>query len=208
MTIDQGETAVDTWGEVLEFWMGPLDDDGLAAAEQRQRWFQKSDDFDREIERRFGERYRAIVAGEHEDWLESPRGRLAYIIVLDQFSRNMFRDSAEMYAADERSLAAALGGIDQGDDDKLRTHERMFLYMPLMHAEDLAHQRRCEELFQHAAAAHEGEPAKAFANNAGYAERHRVIVERFGRFPHRNAIVGRESTPEEVTFLAEPGSSF
>lgn len=197
-----------TTDEVLEFWFGARDEHGLSAPEQRKRWFMKDDDFDREIATRFAATYREIADGRHEDWLETPQGRLAYIIVLDQFSRNMFRGSGDMYAQDARALTAANDGIERGDDNELRGHHKAFLYMPLMHAEDLAMQQRCESLFRGAAAAHQGPAAETFAMNASYAEKHRVIVERFGRFPHRNELLDRASTPEEEAFLKEPGSSF
>jgi uncharacterized protein (DUF924 family) len=149
-----------------------------------------------------------VATGRRNDWLESPRGRLAFVVVLDQFSRNMFRGDSRTFATDPRALEVALRAIDQGDDKKLGRDERTFLYMPLMHSEDRATQKRCVELF---AAFRDELPADQqgpLSNNLRYAEMHRNIVERFGRFPHRNAVLGRDSTPEEVEFLKGENSSF
>ena len=173
--------------DVLEFWFG----------QPPERWFRKDPVFDQEIRDRFGRVHDELALGEHDDWLATPRGRLAAVIVLDQFSRNMFRDTAGMFASDPRALEIALEGIARGDDRTLPEAQRSFLYMPLMHAEDREIQERSVALF----GALGGDGAK-------YAEMHRDIVQRFGRFPHRNAILGRTSTPEEVEFLTQPGSSF
>lgn len=174
--------------DVLGFWFG----------QPPARWFKKDPVFDQEIRDRFGALHGEVVLGQHDGWLTTARGRLAAIIVLDQFSRNMFRDTPGMFASDPRALEIALEGLTRGDDRALSPAERPFLFMPLMHAEDRAAQDRCVELF----AALGGEQGLDFA------EQHRAIVQRFGRFPHRNAILGRTSTPEEVEFLAQPGSSF
>jgi uncharacterized protein (DUF924 family) len=174
--------------DVLAFWFG----------QPPVRHFRKDPVFDQEIRDRFGALHGELVLGEHDDWLTTPRGRLAAIIVLDQFSRNMFRDTPGMFASDPQALQLALEGLARGDDRALSEAERSFFYMPLMHAEDRAVQDRCVELFR----------ALGIENNLKFAVMHRDIVQRFGRFPHRNAVLGRTSTPEEVEFLAQPGSSF
>jgi uncharacterized protein (DUF924 family) len=146
--------------------------------------------------------------GERDTWLGTTRGRLALVIVLDQFSRNMFRGNQSGFAGDERALAAALEGLALGADKSLALDERIFLYMPLMHSEQLAHQQRSLELFTGLL---EGQPEALrgyLSSSVDYARRHLEIVERFGRFPHRNAVLGRASTPEELEFLKQPGSSF
>ena len=194
--------------KVLSFWFGELDEHGAPTAETSARWFKKDAGFDQTIRDRFQALHAAVHAGEREDWLGSARGRLAYVIVLDQFSRNMYRDTPAMFASDPRALAAALAGIDAGDDRELRAAERAFFYMPLMHSEDLAVQDRCVSVFTAWRDSVEGDARKRAANSIDYAEKHRVIVRRFGRFPHRNAILGRPSTPEELEFLSQPGSSF
>lgn len=194
--------------DVLGFWFGRLDVDGQAASAKRKLWWKKDSAFDHEIKDRFLATYEAIVAGERRDWEEHARSCLALVVVLDQFSRNMFRGTAQMYAADGQCVRVVQSGLERGFDQMLRTDERIFFYMPLMHAEDLAHQERCIELFR---ALHDQCPAAAkdgLAKNVDYAIKHRDIVRDWGRFPHRNGILGRASTPEELAFLEQPGSGF
>lgn len=199
--------------EVLDFWFGELDVYGRATPEVSARWSMKDPEFDREIRERFEELWEEIVAGKREAWLETAEGLVAYVVVLDQFSRNMFRGTAKMYASDAQCLKVALGAIERGVDRQVVFAHRNFLYMPLMHSEDVAVQDRCVALYE----AWRDELAEDFAGGAakeevarrvGYAVRHRDIVARFGRFPHRNEIVGRASTREEIAFLKLPGSSF
>ncbi len=173
-------------GDVLTFWFA---DPG--------RWWKKDPAFDAEIRGRFLTLHDAARRGACDDWLDTPRGTLAYIVLLDQFSRNMFRGSARMFESDARALSAARHAVDRGFDRDLSRDERMFLYMPFMHSEDIADQDRCVGLF-----------GSALQGQLGYAEQHRDIVRRFGRFPHRNALLGRQSTSEELEFLKQPGSSF
>jgi uncharacterized protein (DUF924 family) len=177
--------ALHSIDEVLAFW---FDDPG--------RWWKKDPAFDAEVRDRFLELHAAVVRDEREDWLETSRGTLAYVIVLDQFSRNMFRDSARMFEGDPRALAAARRALDRGFDRGFSGDERMFLCMPFMHSEDIADQDRGVELFA------------SLQQWLPYAEQHRDLIRRFGRFPHRNALLGRPSTPEELEFLKQPGSSF
>jgi uncharacterized protein (DUF924 family) len=193
---------------VLAFWFGTLGGDGTADAVHTKRWFTKDSTFDAEIAERFGAMHSEVATGCRNDWLASARGRLAFVIVLDQFSRNMFRGDPRSFANDARALEVAIGAIDRGDDKRLARDERTFLYMPLMHCEDRATQKRCVELF--AAFRDEVPPDQQgpLSNNLRYAEMHRNIVERFGRFPHRNAVLGRTSTAEEVEFLKGENSSF
>ena len=196
------------WAPLLHFWFGPLDADGFASPAKAQAWYAKSPAFDAALQARFGALHAALLAGEHTDWSADPRGRLAAVVVLDQLTRNLFRDTAGMYQADEQACALALAGIDAGEDQALALAERAFLYLPLMHAEDLALQDRCVALFE---ARQAGAPAHLrdrLAQEVKYAKLHRDIVARFGRFPHRNALLGRVSTPEELEFLAGPNSSF
>lgn len=188
---------------VLEFWLGETDEDGLCSEERQKRWWKKDPDFDARVRNRFGELHADVVAGNHEDWRNAPRGLVAYVIVLDQFSRNLFRDDPRMYANDIRATEAAEEGIAKGLDEQLGAHARFFLYMPFMHCESIEKQHRCVELVEALAAEH-----PTLKKNVKYAEQHRDIVERFGRFPHRNEILNRESTAEEIEFLQEPGSSF
>ena len=193
---------------MLSFWFGELDAHGRADKPHQERWWSKGPEIDSQIRAQFTPLHRAAVGGELSAWLDTPRSRLAYIIVLDQFSRNMFRDSAGMFAADAQALAATQQGIEREHDRALALHERVMFYMPLMHSEQLANQERCIALFQ-ALSRESGDSARAsMLSQIGFAERHRDIVRKFGRFPHRNALLGRPSTPEEVEFLAGPGASF
>ncbi len=193
---------------VLEFWFDKLDSKGFAPREFRARWFGGGPDFDRAIHERYSALHADIASGGHREWLSSARGRLALVIVLDQFTRNLFRNSAQMFACDGRALELALGGIELGEDRQLGVDERAFLYMPLMHSEKLAVQERCVDLFATLRDEQSEEARERAEVYADFARRHRDIVRRFGRFPHRNALLGRSSTPEELEFLKEPGSSF
>jgi uncharacterized protein (DUF924 family) len=200
---------IDTTAErVLRFWFGTTDEDGMSAAEVAARWFGKEASFDGAIREQFGGEHAAAMRGERDRWLASARGRLAYLIVLDQMSRNMFRDTPRMFASDERALAAAMQGIDLGVDRKLAGDLRAFCYLPLMHSERIEVQQRCVDLFHSFTEESEGRVRERMAHSLGYAIAHRDIVAKWGRFPHRNALLGRESTPEEKAFLEQPGSSF
>ena len=194
--------------DVLWFWLGDVDGDGLADKALTARWWRKDSDFDQEIAAKFEPTWQAIMAGEREAWLEEPHSRLAYVIVLDQFSRNMFRNTLRAFEGDARALAAVVGGVELGFDRALHGHERVFFYMPLVHSEELAMQDRAVELFTALRDTSGDRVRDAVAGNVDYARRHRDIIVRFGRFPHRNAVLHRRSTPEELEFLEQPGSSF
>jgi uncharacterized protein (DUF924 family) len=194
--------------EVLTFWFGDLDARGMADEAHAKRWWVKDEAFDQEIRDRFAALHEAIVEGGHQAWLESPRGRLAHVIVLDQFSRNMFRGSPKMFAQDELALRVAREGIEAGVDRSVAHAERSFFYLPLMHSEALDVQERCVELFRAWHDALDGTLKESVASSLDFAVQHRDIVLRFGRFPHRNAVLGRPSTAEELEFLQQPGSSF
>lgn len=186
---------------VLDFWFGAPGSatDGKARAE----WFRKSDDFDREIERRFAPVIERALAGGLREWDARPVTALARILLLDQFTRNVFRDTPRAFAGDALALEVARAMVASGSDLALTPQQRAFTYLPFEHAEDLAMQNESLRLFTRLDGAAEG-----FAGSLDYAQRHHAIIERFGRFPHRNAILGRASTPEELAFLQEPGSSF
>lgn len=194
--------------DVLEFWLGSLDADGLATPEKTQSWWKKDPEFDAEIRRRFATLFREVNAGLKPEWMDTPRGALASVLVLDQFSRNMFRGSADMYAGDERAREAAERAISRGFDKQLPTDARVFLYMPFMHAEELEAQERCVALFNALAKEVSGNAAKRVTSNQAFAVQHRDIVLQFNRFPHRNSLLGRCSTEKETEFLSKPGSSF
>ncbi len=186
--------------EVLAFWFGS--EGGPGYGEFRSQWFQKDEDFDREVTDRFGDLYEEAAAGELDGWREEAESCLALVICLDQFPRNMFRGDARTHATDGEALDAAKYGIERVLDREIPPLQRMFLYMPFMHAENIEDQRRSVELFERLASEPGGPDV------VEYAVGHREIVERFGRFPHRNALLERETTPEEAEFLTQPGSSF
>jgi uncharacterized protein (DUF924 family) len=195
--------------EVLAFWFGGLSVEGLASPEKSARWFEKDPEFDREVTARFGALHRAVVSGEREELRTTARGLLTYVIVLDQFSRNMFRETPEAFAYDAQALEAARHGVNEGFDHMLVGQARTFLYMPFMHSEAIEAQDQCVSLFREfRREVGEGALARAVQSSLDFALAHERIVARFRRFPHRNAILGRESTDEERGFLKEPNSSF
>jgi uncharacterized protein (DUF924 family) len=184
--------------EVLDFWFGPP-----PREQDREAWFKKDPAFDEAIGQRFGARIDEALRGGLRAWDATPGGALARILVLDQFTRNVFRGDAKSFAGDALALAAARHMVARGDDLRLAGVMRRFVYLPFEHSEDLAMQRESLRLFGALAAA---EPK--LADSETWAKKHEVIVARFGRFPHRNAVLDRVSTPEEIAFLNEPGSSF
>ncbi len=186
--------------EVLDFWFGREGEEGYG--EFREVWFTKDPEFDQEVRDRFEPVYEEAAAGRLEGWKDEAQSCLALIIVLDQFPRNMFRGDPKMYATDEEARDAARYAVEQGYDRELAPFQRMFVYLPFEHSEDLEDQRRSVELFRALA----GEMGSE--DLLGYAVRHMQIVERFGRFPHRNEILGRATAPEEAEFLSGPDSSF
>lgn len=194
--------------DVLGFWFGTAVNDTATAQSQRRLWWSKDAVVDADIRERFGARVRAAASGQHDDWAATPRGRLALLVLLDQFPRNIYRDTAQAFAQDAQALQLALDGLTVGDDRKLRPIERVFCYLPLEHAESLNMQDRSVVLFNALAAEVAEADRGTFTGYVDYALRHRDIVARFGRFPHRNRILGRESTPEEIEFLKQPGSGF
>jgi len=188
--------------DILDFWFGaPGSPD---AGQPRRAWFVKKDAFDATIRDRFGATIDTALAGGLREWDEAgPQGVLARLLVLDQFTRNAWRNTPRAFAGDALALAAACALVDAGADRALAPWQRAFAYMPFEHAEDAYMQERAVELFSMLAAEHPG-----FDETLDYAHRHRGVIARFGRFPHRNAILGRASTPEEQAFLAQPGSRF
>ena len=182
--------------EILDFWFGPL------PHAVRAEWFRKNAAFDASIAGSFGTAIEAALSGAFDDWRSDPRAALALVLLQDQFTRNAFRDTPRAFAGDAAALAIAIGVVDAGLDTTLDAFERWFLYLPFEHAEDEAMQQRSIALF--------GRLAREMGDTAPleWAEKHAAVVRRFGRYPHRNAILGRASTPEEIVFLQEPGSRF
>jgi len=175
--------------EILKFWF---------EESQPAQWWKKDENFDRAIIARFSDAHRRAACCELFEWRKDPRGRLAEIIVLDQFSRNMFRGSPQSFAHDTLALALAQEAVSVGADQALNAVERSFLYMPYMHSESLEIHAVAVELFRR----------NGIPGNLEFELKHKAIIERFGRYPHRNGILGRASTPEEIEFLKQPGSGF
>ena len=186
---------------VLDFWFGPRGADAETRAAHARRWFDGGAAFDAEVAERFSGDVAAAVRHQRDAWAATPRGRLALILLLDQFSRHLYRGRAEAFASDPHALALALAGIDAGLDAELGDAERAFFYMPLHHAENLAVQDRCVELFARLHGGCDAAWRAAAAEFLKYAREHRDVVARFGRFPHRNDVLGRVSTPEERAYL-------
>jgi len=185
---------------VLDFWFGAP---GTAEhGTTRAVWFRKDPAFDEEVRRRFDEIVAIGLAGGLGEWCVDAPGALARVIVLDQFTRNLFRDTPRAFAGDERALATADDAVARDLDRELDGHGRWFLYMPFEHAESAAAQRRSLALFE-ALARDTGDPAPL-----DWARKHADVIFRFGRYPHRNETLGRTSSPEEIAFLAQPGSRF
>ena len=198
--------------DVLQFWFGP---DPLGAPLANQPvWFKKDPAFDASLRQRFGEDLQAAARGDYEGWTageEAPEGTLALIILLDQFSRNIHRDTPGAFAQDALALGHCLAGQVAGHDAALSVVQRWFFYMPMMHAEDLAMQERCVLTFIHLRGEVPPEDTvlgPMLDTVVQYAEAHREVIAKYGRFPHRNAILGRDSTPEEQAYLDTPGSGF
>jgi uncharacterized protein (DUF924 family) len=185
-----------TPADVLEFWFG------RPPRAARAEWFRKDPDFDAAIRGRFGAAVESALGGAFEEWTTTPHGTLARVILLDQFTRNIYRDTPGAFAGDAQALADASAAVDAGFDRELDRFERWLLYLPFEHAEHWATQMRSLELF--------GRLADETGDRSplGWAEQHAEVIRRFGRYPHRNVILGRPSTPEELAFLAQPGSSF
>ncbi len=175
--------------EVLTFWF---------ASETKPKWFAPDAEFDAQLRSRFGDWLAAAKNGELDRWAETAKGALALIVLLDQFSRNIHRGTPDAFAADAKALALAKTVLKNGLDGQFTDEERQFLYLPFMHSETLSDQEEGVALYERLGQ----------ANALDYMRQHRDIIARFGHFPHRNAILGRSSTAEEIEFLKQPGSSF
>ena len=186
---------------VLDFWFGAPGTPQHGQA--RPEWFVKKPAFDEEIRQRFAPLIDEACTGQLRDWMDAPAPALARILLLDQFTRNVWRDTPRAFAGDALALEAARRLVSTGEDEALPPLQRAFVYMPFEHAEDPAMQDEAVRLFTQLASREPG-----FESMLDYAIRHRDVIERFGRFPHRNAILGRASTAEEIAFLKQPGSSF
>lgn len=175
--------------EIINFWFNEI---------EPEFWFRKNEDFDQLLRDRFMRVHRAAAQGELYSWRDHPEGRLAEIIILDQFSRNMFRDTAEAFAYDPVALVLSQVSVEIGDDQRIDPSQRAFMYMPFMHSESPAIHERAVKLFSQ----------PGLERNLEFEIKHKAIIDRFGHYPHRNVALGRESTEEELKFLQQPDSSF
>lgn len=187
---------------VLDYWFGPLDDQGMSAPERQQRWFRGGEAVDRYCRTEFGQLVETALAGGLQDWPDSNNGLVALVVTLDQFTRNIFRGTPAAFAGDERAVDLVRQAVAAGRDRDMPVIYRVFLYVPYEHSEDLAIQQEGVELFEDLLAVSGQE---AVAGYRDYAAAHRDVIARFGRFPHRNKILGRSSTDEEQRHLAQHG---
>lgn len=191
--------------EILDFWFGK---DPITYLEHQKNWFKKDPEFDDVIRQKFRDKLIELRRGKFDQWKDQPKSCLAFIILSDQFTRNIFRDREEAFEYDQYALSASLRGIDEKMDLQLHPVERSFFYMPLQHSEELKIQEKSLKKFKELMDSASEEYRETFSENYDYALQHFKIIEEFGRFPHRNRIIQRTSTPEEMEFLKKPGSSF
>lgn len=193
--------AMHPWQSVIDFWFLPKDDPGYL--KPRHVWFQKNPALDAQMRARFERSVQRAIAGDLDSWTAELEGELALIVLLDQFTRNIWRDTPAAFSGDAKALTHALGLIDSGQYLRLPHVQREFVYLPLMHSENIDIQERAVALYTTLAQEH-----PASQNSLDFAIRHRDIIARFGRFPHRNAVLARGSTSQEQAFLKQPGSGF
>lgn len=194
--------------EILSFWFGENPDDAQVAAQMASLWWGKERAADEEISQRFGSLVLDAEAGRLSEWLNTPRGSLALILLTDQFPRAIYRDQPMAFHFDAVARWFCLEGIAHGLDRRLRPIHRVFYYLPLEHAEDLSLQQRCVTLFQTLLDEVPDSAKPSFGNFLQFAQRHQDIIRQFGRFPHRNEVLGRQSSADEAQFLRQPNSSF
>lgn len=187
---------------IHQFWFGPLDDAGFAAAQQNQLWFSASKETDAALRLRFGPLVTAALAGELNHWTADDMGLIALVLLLDQFTRNIYRGTPQSFAGDAAALELAQSALASRRHEALPPIHQVFLFLPLEHCENLTVQEQCLGLFSELANRSDADLIRGFAR---YAEAHRDVIARFGRFPHRNAILGRASTAEELAYLEKHG---
>ena len=193
---------------VLNFWFGLDTDDAKTAQSQAKLWWSKNDDLDAAIRDGFANLTEQALQKELTGWENTAEGRLALVILCDQFPRNMYRNTPESFAYDAQARAYCEAGLQAQADRQLRHIQRVFFYLPLEHSESLADQDRAVALYDALRQEVPETQRETFEGFYQFAIKHRAVIQRFGRFPHRNVILGRTSTAEEVKFLSEPGSSF
>ncbi len=194
--------------ELLAYWFGDSSDDAEVAARKSELWWGHRAELDEELQARFGATASAAAAGVIDHWVYRPQGRLALILLLDQLPRAIHRGTPEAFAQDGKAREVARKGLNSGAHKLLRPIQRVFFYMPFQHSEELEDQDLSVELYRELTAMLPDRYRDALAEFLDYAQRHREVIARFGRFPHRNPVLGRVSTSEEIEFLQQPGSSF
>jgi uncharacterized protein (DUF924 family) len=194
--------------DLLALWFGDNPDDSAVAAEKKELWWGHNPETDEMLRERFGTACTSAAVGILDHWTGSPHGRLALILLLDQIPRAIHRGQPDAFAYDADARKVAAQGLASGADRLLRPVERVFFYLPFEHSEELTDQERSVALFRELADSVPENDRETFDFFLDYAVRHHAIIARFGRFPHRNAVLGRQSTPDEVAFLEQPGSSF
>jgi len=193
--------------EILHFWFGSLKN-GFPEADRRKLWWFGGDSTDKLIAELFGHRVRQALWGQLNDWAGQPRGRLALILLLDQFTRSIYRGSTDAFAGDGQAEALCRAGIKNGHDTALELSERLFFYMPLEHAEELSSQNLCVARIESMLCETPRELRHHIDNALDFAHEHRDLIIRFNRFPHRNEVLSRSSTPEELAYLNQPHKSY
>ncbi|WP_447774087.1 DUF924 family protein [Pseudomonas chlororaphis] len=196
------------WQPLLDWWFGSAEKPADIVAEKGKLWFGKRDSQDLEARERFGDLVEQALTGGLTEWAQRPQGWLALVLLLDQLPRMLYRETPKSFAGDLRAQALVAQGIAADFDRQLPAMQRSFIYLVFEHCENLAVQNEAISRFAALQDEQPPEDRPVFADQLDYAERHQKIIARFGRFPHRNRILGRESTPEELAFLREPGSSF
>ena len=196
------------WQPLLEWWFGNSESAKEVAAQKGKLWFGKRDSQDLEARERFGDQVEQALGGGLTEWAQCPEGWLALVLLLDQLPRMIFRDSPKSFSGDLRAQALVAQGIAADFDRQLQPIQRVFIYLVLEHCEHLAVQNECISRYIDLLAQQPEEDRALFADYLDYAEKHQKVIAQFGRFPHRNAVLGRESTAEELVFLSKPGSRF
>lgn len=193
---------------ILQFWFGQLDTDGFAAAEQKKLWWSGDDDLDLEISHKFSSLVQMALSHNLESWEDTPQGRLASVILLDQFTRNIFRGTEQAFSGDTNALRICKDGLKVQADLELSAEQQVFFYMPLEHSEDIDDQELCIRLLQGLEKRVPETKKETIQGYIKFAIEHKEIIQQFGRFPHRNKALNRENTPEEEDYLAGHHKSF
>ncbi|TPG94279.1 DUF924 domain-containing protein [Pseudomonas caspiana] len=196
------------WQPLLEWWFGTLESSSEIAADKGKLWFGKRDSQDLEARTRFGDCVEQALAGGLTEWAQRPEGWLALVLLLDQLPRMIYRDTPKSFSGDLRAQALVAQGIAADFDRQLRPIQRVFIYLVFEHCENLMVQNEAVSRYIDLVAQQPGGDRALFSDYLNYAEKHQQVIARFGRFPHRNAVLGRASTAEELAFLSGPGSRF